>query len=169
MTPRRVVIVALFGLFGFGAPLAAQPSGEDVLSVSRRIDAAIVKRAKADGIAVSGPAADATFLRRLSLDLTGKIPELTFARDSLDNDDPHKRSAVIERFLSDPRFARHFASQLGSLLLQPNAEDDRAQSEPSKSAATRAPPRFSTAICSSLAMTTRVCTFATPRATKVPS
>jgi hypothetical protein len=101
-----------------GTPqLQAQPNADDVLAVSKRIDELILKRAKEAGIALAGPTDDATFIRRLSLDLIGKIPSLTDSRDYIDNSAADKRWEWVEKYLRDPRFAQHFAVIYRNILL----------------------------------------------------
>ncbi len=121
--PRTRLLCALIGLLGWTTSLAAQPPAKDVLSLGKRIDELILNRAKADGIAVTGPTDHSTYIRRLSLDLIGKIPELISARDYLDNDDPDKRSVWVERYLKDPRFAQHFAAVYRGILLPSTNEN----------------------------------------------
>ncbi len=53
------------------------------------------------------PAADADFLRRMYLDLSGTIPDAATARAFLDDADPNKRAALVDRLLAAPRYARH--------------------------------------------------------------
>jgi hypothetical protein len=53
----------------------------------------------------AGRADDATFLRRVYLDLVGTIPTDDEARQFLQGADPKKRAALIDRLLADPRFA----------------------------------------------------------------
>jgi hypothetical protein len=55
------------------------------------------------------PADDATFLRRVYLDLGGTIPSSDEAKAFLDDADPNKRSQLIDRLLEDPRYAQHQA------------------------------------------------------------
>src|SRR5262249_50071764 len=57
----------------------------------------------------AGPADDATFLRRVYLDLVGTIPSAAEASRFLNDSDTGKRSKLIERLLADPRFAAHQA------------------------------------------------------------
>ena len=52
---------------------------------------------------------DATFLRRLYLDLCGEIPTADEAREFLDDPAADKRTRLIDRLLDDPRFAQHQA------------------------------------------------------------
>jgi hypothetical protein len=60
-------------------------------------------------VSASPRASDAEFLRRVHLDLTGRIP--TYARTVafLRDTDPAKRAKLIDELLDSPAFARHFA------------------------------------------------------------
>lgn len=49
--------------------------------------------------------ADAEFLRRVTIDLTGTIPTFEEATAFLNDTDPKKRDKLIDRLLADPRFA----------------------------------------------------------------
>lgn len=62
-----------------------------------------------DGVAAPMIVGDATFLRRLYLDLTGTIPPVATAREFLDSDDPYKRDIAIEVLLRETRSAEHLA------------------------------------------------------------
>jgi hypothetical protein len=53
----------------------------------------------------SGPADDAAFFRRLSLDTIGQIPEAAEVEAFLADDAPDKRARAIESRLNDPRWA----------------------------------------------------------------
>src|SRR5262245_48898270 len=53
----------------------------------------------------AGPASDATFLRRVYLDLAGMIPTYDEASAFLKDADPRKREKLIDKLLDDPRFA----------------------------------------------------------------
>jgi hypothetical protein len=53
----------------------------------------------------AGLASDATFLRRVFLDLVGTIPTYDEAKAFLDDADPAKRDKLVDRLLDDPRFA----------------------------------------------------------------
>ncbi len=76
---------------------------------------------------VAGPAADGTYLRRLSLDLRGVVPtgeELTeFKADS----NPNKRAVWVDRFLADPLHQERMVDWLDKTLMQrrPAAQVDR--------------------------------------------
>ena len=58
-----------------------------------------------------GPLADdATFLRRVTLDLIGTIPTADEVEKFLGDKDPEKRSKAVDRLLNDPRYASHQAT-----------------------------------------------------------
>jgi hypothetical protein len=52
---------------------------------------------------------DATFLRRVYLDLPGRIPTVSEARTFLADSDPNKRAKLVDRLLDHPATARHLA------------------------------------------------------------
>ncbi|MBI3866782.1 MAG: DUF1549 domain-containing protein [Planctomycetia bacterium] len=52
---------------------------------------------------------DATFLRRVYLDLVGSIPSVAQTRDFLADESPSKRSRMIEQLLAEPRSSAHLA------------------------------------------------------------
>jgi hypothetical protein len=57
----------------------------------------------------AAPAGDAAFLRRVYLDLVGTIPTGEETGQFLKDDDPAKRTKLIDRLIDDPRFAVHQA------------------------------------------------------------
>ena len=80
------------------------------------IDKAIFARLKEVGIPPSNLCNDATFLRRASLDLTGRLPAPEEARAFLADAAPDKRSKKIDSLLSSPEYADTFANYWSSLL-----------------------------------------------------
>ena len=69
-------------------------------SLHRKIDRTIEAKLERDP---APPATDAEFLRRISLDLAGMIPTSAEARTFLDDPSAHKRQALIDRLLGQPR------------------------------------------------------------------
>lgn len=96
----------------FTAPLCAQPLYE-------RIDAVL---AAAQTGPVSPPADDAEFLRRVYLDLVGRIPSVDEARSFLADTDPNKRAALIDRLLDSPEFPRNLQERLHIMLMERQGE-----------------------------------------------
>jgi len=69
--------------------VAAAPTGEEL------IDHYIFGKMERDRVTPAPPADDAEFLRRIYLDLTGRLPEPETARKFLANNDPDKRRKLI--------------------------------------------------------------------------
>ncbi len=84
-----------------------------------RLDRAIESAA---GGQVAAPAADAEFLRRACLDLTGMIPTADEARAFLDDPSPYKRARLIDRLLDSPEYARRLAAAFDVMLMERRPE-----------------------------------------------
>src|SRR5947209_7153911 len=67
------------------------------------------------------PAADAEFMRRVYLDLAGRIPKVADARDFLEDKSPGKRDLLIEKLLDTPLFADHISTTWRTLMISPTA------------------------------------------------
>jgi len=70
-----------------------------------RIDAHIQAAWKQEKVTPVAPADDATFLRRVYLDLVGTIPTFEEAQAFLQSKDAGRRAKLIDRLLDDPRYA----------------------------------------------------------------
>src|SRR5262249_26271534 len=66
----------------------------------------------------AGPAEDAEFLRRVTLDLTGTIPTSAEARAFLADKAADRRVALIDRLLASPERARHMAHVFDAMLME---------------------------------------------------
>jgi len=84
------------------------------------IDQRLADAWQKNGATPAEPADDATFLRRVYLDLAGIIPTHEVARAFLDDADPQKRSKLIDRLLDDPRYAQHQADVWDMVLFGRN-------------------------------------------------
>src|SRR5262245_65831517 len=86
-------------------PLPAAPP--DPHTLANRIDERLGARWKRDGITPAPRADDAEFLRRASLDITGRIPPAADVYEFLSDPAADKRIRLIDRLLGEPRFAIH--------------------------------------------------------------
>lgn len=110
------------------SPNKATPlAGSSVLDpqqLAARIDELIAARWAANSVKPAPPADDAEFLRRLYLDLAGRIPRVIEVREFLDDAAPDKRQRAIARLLDDPDYAHlyvnHFTDVWRSLLIAPS-------------------------------------------------
>jgi hypothetical protein len=113
------------GLFGWGAlaalalagPAAAADPVKDAERLAARIDRQLAKAQAAAKVEAAPVADDAEFLRRVTLDLIGRIPTATEARQFLDSKDPDKRRKKIDALLSSPHYVSHYTNVWRALLL----------------------------------------------------
>src|SRR5262249_4053279 len=68
----------------------------DAVALSARIDELIATRWKEKGVVPADLADDAEFFRRLSIDMTGRIPSITLLKDFIDDKDPEKRRKWVD-------------------------------------------------------------------------
>jgi hypothetical protein len=134
MTHRIVGAVAVAVLLaGTAGPARAQEERQvsaetkAAAKVAARIDQIINQRLAEAKIKPTPRADDSTFFRRLNLDLIGKIPELTKARDFLDIEHPEKRGLWIDEFLDSERYGFHFANFWRAIMLSGSTNQQQAQ------------------------------------------
>ncbi len=63
------------------------------------------------------PADDATLLRRLTLDLAGRIPTAAESRAFPSRTDPEKTVRLVDRLMGSPGYVRHQAAELDAMLM----------------------------------------------------
>jgi hypothetical protein len=77
-------------------------AGTQAVPVCNFIDEFIFSKMRRDGIPHAGLSTDAEFLRRVALDLTGRLPEPELIRTFLANKDPAKREKMVDELLATP-------------------------------------------------------------------
>jgi hypothetical protein len=90
------------------------------------IDSEIRAAWQREKISPAGPASDAEFLRRVSLDIVGVIPTHDETVAFLADPSPDKRRQLIDRLLDDPRYAKHMAELWDVLLFTRNPPGSEA-------------------------------------------
>jgi hypothetical protein len=96
----------------------------DAQKLANRIDQLIAARVASEGAALGGRADDGEFLRRVTLDLAGRIPRTLEVRDFLADNSTHKRQLLVDRLLDSPMYVRHWTNVWrASLLPQANAPE----------------------------------------------
>ena len=109
-------------------PATRQPADQGKLSafaLSDRVDRHVSARWRKEGVKPTAAADDATFYRRVHLDLVGKIPTILEIRDFLSDDRPDKRKIWVEKLLESDEFADHFANVYRQMML-PTVENQEA-------------------------------------------
>ncbi len=93
-----------------GADLGTLPEPVNV------IDVAVLNKLKLLGIPPSPRCDDGTFLRRVSIDITGTLPTEAEVREFVANTDPAKRDKIIDVLLDSPAYADLFANKWNLVL-----------------------------------------------------
>jgi len=89
----------------------------DSLPVARSfIDELIFKKLRTVGMPPSDVADDATFLRRVTLDIAGRLPTPPEVEQFATSTAPDRRDVVIERLLDSTDYADYFANKWAALL-----------------------------------------------------
>ena len=122
-----LILVFLLSSRGLATDLGPTPADQrtgdrEAKALAARIDARLAARWAEAKIRPAAMADDGEFLRRASLDLVGKIPTAGEARDFLNDPDPRKRAALVDRLLDSPAYAARTA-RLWRQLLLPETDD----------------------------------------------
>ena len=128
MHHSRLYTLALIAL-GFAAtasPAFADPPRQsaaealDAQALAARIDRHINARLAESGVKPTARADDAEFLRRVYLDLVGRIPRVSEARAFLDDSASDRRRRLVERLLDSPQHVTHFGNTWAATILPQN-------------------------------------------------
>ncbi|HVL15645.1 MAG TPA: DUF1549 domain-containing protein [Gemmata sp.] len=80
------------------------------------VDRAAAKKWRELNIAPSDLCSDEVFIRRVSLDLTGTLPDAADVRAFAADKDPAKRDKLVDRLLETPEYAYFFANKWADIL-----------------------------------------------------
>jgi hypothetical protein len=126
---------ALKGWIAAGMPTVAQrqtdtdpllPAGRkhDPKQVAATIDTHIEKALAAAKLKPAPRSDDAEFLRRVYLDLTGRVPTAERAAAFLDSNDPDKRAKLIDAVLATPQYGEQFGRTWRDWICPPELPSD---------------------------------------------
>lgn len=104
------------GSVPLGAPVENLPAARNF------VDEYVFSNLKVLGIPPSGVCDDTTFLRRVTLDIAGRLPTEAEAAAFMASKEPDKRDKLIDILLRSPDYADYFASKWAALLK--NRRDD---------------------------------------------
>ncbi len=107
------------GTVPFGSESSASPPALADLEKelgNHPIDRHLLAAWKRLGIEPSPPADEATFLRRVTLDVCGRLPRPKELQAYLDDSEPDKRARLIDRLLEEPGYASYFALKWADIL-----------------------------------------------------
>lgn len=121
LAPRASRAADIPSLIRAGTPtvaLPAKPSAPTNQPIERVIDQHIDAAIAEAGVAPAAQAGDATVIRRLTLDLVGRIPTTGEVDAYVKSTDSDKRAKLVDRLIGSPGFVRHQAA-LFEVMLNP--------------------------------------------------
>jgi hypothetical protein len=89
---------------------------ETLPPVRNYVDEQVFAKLKAMGMPPSEPCDDATFIRRVSIDIAGHLPSLEETNRFLADTDPAKRDRLVDTLLASPEYADYFATKWSALF-----------------------------------------------------
>lgn len=116
MAPSAWASLAAVLMLAAGPSLLAAPNDPET-ALADRIDQLIEARLHAEGVKPAKLADDGEFLRRVCLDLIGRIPSRAEAQTFLDDHTPDKRGRLVRTLLKSPGYVSHFTNVWRDLLL----------------------------------------------------
>ena len=97
----------------------------DLLSSDRPIpdviDHYVDAKLKTAGATAAVQADDYTLVRRLTLDLVGRIPTPAESKAYVESTDSRKREKLVDRLMTSPAFVRHQANQFEAMMAGPSS------------------------------------------------
>jgi hypothetical protein len=100
--------MSLASLLLVSAALAAPAAAPDVSAVSGKLDEVIAEGWKQHALQPAPLCDDGTFLRRIWLDLAGRIPPAEETKKFLADKSAARRTEAVEKLLASPEFANHW-------------------------------------------------------------
>jgi hypothetical protein len=114
--------IAVFrGTAPLGAPVASLPKSKNF------IDDLVFNKLKTLGLPPSDPADDNTFIRRVTIDVAGRVPTPAEVQSFVSDANPKKREALVDKLLASDEYADYFAGKWSALLRNKRAEPKDAR------------------------------------------
>src|SRR5262249_1387307 len=110
---RRLLLTTVVVLVASPMVTAADSASD----LTRKINESIAARQIALGIRPAPLADDSEYLRRVYLDLAGRLPAVDEVRAFLADRSADKRSQLVARLLKDDRYVEHFTNVWRHLLV----------------------------------------------------
>ncbi len=106
----------------YNASIRMGATVETLPPIKNFVDQFVFGNLKAIGVPPSPICDDSTYLRRVTLDIAGRLPTTKETSEFLASEDPNKRDIVIDALLRSPGYADYFANKWTALLK--NRRDD---------------------------------------------
>jgi hypothetical protein len=98
-------------------PPAKESAGADVQALAGKIDQLLAARWAEAKVEPAPLASDAEFMRRVYLDVAGRIPSVAEARGFLEDKRPDRRARLVDQLLAGSSYVAHMTNVWRALLL----------------------------------------------------
>jgi hypothetical protein len=88
--------------------------------IAEAVDHYLEETLRKEGVKPAPIADDATLVRRLTLDIAGRIPTAAEARAYVESTDPAKKTRLVDRLMASQGFVRHHVTELDAMLMAGN-------------------------------------------------
>lgn len=109
----------------FGIVHSVSAADEGLTTLANHIDAHIAARLSQEGVTPAPAIDDGQFLRRVTLDLAGRIPTVAEMDDYLQSTSGDRKTQLVQKLIDSPDFVFQQRDQLDILLLQRDEYNDR--------------------------------------------
>jgi hypothetical protein len=110
------ILAGFLGAAGLTFAANAPQSAATRLPESQEIDTLLAADWKANNIKPNPPAPDDIFVRRIYLDVVGRIPTEREAQEFLGSKDANKRAKLIDKLLNSEGYVQHFFNYWADIL-----------------------------------------------------
>ncbi len=104
-----------------GAPVESMPIAKNF------IDEQVFKKLKTVGMPASEVCDDTTFIRRVTIDITGRLPSPDEMQRFLSSADANRRDRLIDTLLDSPDYADYFANKWSALFRNKRTDANQAR------------------------------------------
>ena len=122
MRTLRLTVPAFAVLFTAVLPASADELLPPDRPIEQVVDHYVDALLRQDNVKPAALADDAALLRRLTLDLVGRIPTSAELKAYLESKDPQKRVKLVDRLIAAPGFVRHQADAFETMLMAGNRD-----------------------------------------------
>jgi hypothetical protein len=112
---QAIAFAGIFVVLMPGVPAADLLSPDR--SIAEAVDSYVDATLRQEGVKPAPPADDAALIRRLTLDLVGRIPTAVESSAYVASTDPGKTVPLVDRLIASPGYIRHQTAELDSMLM----------------------------------------------------
>ena len=105
-----------FVAFTLVSPALAELSADQLKAKAAQMDKLVAENLAKQKLNPNAPASDEVFVRRIYLDIVGRIPTLRETTDFLSSSDPEKRPKLIDDLLADDGYVQHYFNYWADIL-----------------------------------------------------